>query len=165
MVVPLVCGMEIRQKRRYGEAMSDSALKLAQFLIFVSVLFGSIWVGQATNYELKVVDAAKNSGGTWTFHDWVIPGKMTVAPPYTRRTMDEFFGGLDVLLFPSQWKESFGLTVREAFARDVWVIATDAGGVVEDCVHGTNATVIPMDGSSHGLETAIRECLARTCFG
>lgn len=76
--------------------------------------------------------------------------------------MDEFFGGLDVLLFPSQWKESFGLTVREAFARDVWVIATDAGGVVEDCVHGTNATVIPMDGSSHGLETAIRECLART---
>ena len=117
---------------------------------------------EATNYELKVVDAAKNSGGTWTFHDWVIPGKMTVAPPYTRRTMDEFFGGLDVLLFPSQWKESFGLTVREAFARDVWVIATDAGGVVEDCVHGTNATVIPMDGSSHGLETAIRECLART---
>lgn len=35
--------------------MSDSALKLAQFLIFVSVLFGSIWVGQATNYELNPV--------------------------------------------------------------------------------------------------------------
>jgi glycosyltransferase involved in cell wall biosynthesis len=69
--------------------------------------------------------------------------------------MDAFFSEIDVLLFPSQWKESFGLSVREALARDVWVIATDAGGVVEDCIDGTNATIIPMVPDHRPLKAAI----------
>ena len=44
-----------------------------------------------------------------------------------KRSIDEFFSSIDVLLFPSLWKESFGSTVREALVRDVWVIASDAG--------------------------------------
>ena len=35
---------------------------------------------------------------------------------------------MDVLLFPSLWNESFGLTVREAIARDVFVLSSDCGG-------------------------------------
>jgi glycosyltransferase involved in cell wall biosynthesis len=78
-----------------------------------------------------------------------------VVPAYTHRTIDDFFAGIDVLLFPTQWKESFGLTVREAIARHVWVIATDAGGVVEDILPGRNGTVIPFEDDGTALRAAI----------
>ena len=78
-----------------------------------------------------------------------------VVPAYTHRTIDDFFGDIDVLLFPTQWKESFGLTVREAIARNVWVIATDAGGVVEDILPGRNGTVIPFADDGTALRAAI----------
>ena len=82
----------------------------------------------SNKYELWVVDAAKNVGKSWhDKHYWDIPGELHFIPPYSQDSMDDFFAHIDVLLFPSQWKESFGLTVREALARDVWVIAIDAG--------------------------------------
>jgi len=114
----------------------------------------------ADNYELWIVDAAKNVGKSWhDKHYWDIPGEFHFVPPYSQDTMDEFFAGIDVLLFPSQWKESFGLTVREALARNVWVIATDAGGVVEDLVDGENASVIPLDGDYVTLAKAIDKAI------
>jgi len=36
-----------------------------------------------------------------------------------------------VLLFLSQWKETFGLAIREALARGIRVIQTDSGGTTE----------------------------------
>ena len=45
--------------------------------------------------------------------------------------MDAFYAGIDVLLFMSQWKETFGLTIREALARGISVIQTDSGGTTE----------------------------------
>ena len=45
--------------------------------------------------------------------------------------MDGFYAQIDVLLFPSQWKETFGLTVREAAARGIHVLQTDSGGTAE----------------------------------
>ncbi len=97
------------------------------------------------DYELVIVDAAQNAGHSWRHMiDWSVPGRLRFHPAYNKDTMDEFFAQIDVLLFPSQWKESFGLTVREALRRDVWVIATDAGGVAEDCRPGVNSTIIPM---------------------
>lgn len=114
-------------------------------------------------YELKVVDAAKNMGKSWEDKSyWDISGNVSFVPPYSQDTLDDFFSGLDILLFPSQWKESFGLTVREALVRNVWVIATSAGGVVEDLVDGENATVIPMDGDYTMLKKAIEGCLERS---
>lgn len=115
---------------------------------------------ELTNYELLVVDAAQNAGTTWKDTNyWQIPGKVKFVPPYSQGTIDEFFVTIDVLLFPSQWKESFGLTVREALARDVWVIATDAGGVVEDLSPEVNSTIIPLDGHHGALKDAILRCL------
>ncbi|UUS16126.1 glycosyltransferase [Stenotrophomonas sp. CD2] len=73
--------------------------------------------------------------------------------------MDSFFGSIDVLLFPTQWKESFGLSVREALIRDVWVIATDAGGVVEDIVDGENGDIVPLDDDGSALQAAIKRLL------
>ena len=82
-------------------------------------------------------------------------GQVEVVPAYTQETVDDFFDTIDVLLFPSQWKESFGLTVREALARDVWVIATEGGGPGEAIVDGVNGNLIPLDGRHEALQAAI----------
>lgn len=113
-------------------------------------------------YELWIVDAAKNLGQSWQDnHYWDIPGERRFIPPYSQDSMDSFFSEIDVLLFPSQWKESFGLTVREALVRNVWVITTDAGGVVEDLVDGENATIIPLDGDYIALRKAIEKAIEK----
>jgi len=83
-----------------------------------------------------------------------------VVPAYTQRTIDAFFAGIDVLLFPTQCKESFGLTVREALVRNVWVIATDAGGVAEDIVPGRNGYLVPFLDTGDGLKQAVLDTLA-----
>ncbi len=115
---------------------------------------------QRDDYELVMVDNMLNLGHTsLSVHGWDIKGRLRVLPAYTQETLDEFFAGIDVLLFPSQWKESFGLAVREALARDVWVIATDAGGVVEEIVEGENGNIIPLGGDTQPLQDAVEALL------
>jgi glycosyltransferase involved in cell wall biosynthesis len=115
---------------------------------------------ERTDYTLQVVDAAGNVGSSWVDKDyWRIPGNVEFVPPYRQDAMDDFFAGIDVLLFPSQWKESFGLTVREALVRNVWVIATDSGGVSEDLEDGVNASVIPFGGGVSELQYCIERAL------
>ncbi|MFX0543645.1 glycosyltransferase [Roseovarius sp. S4756] len=58
-------------------------------------------------------------------------GDWKVVPRFSQKTMDDFYAEIDVLLFLSQWKETFGLTIREAIARGIRVIQTDSGGTVE----------------------------------
>jgi glycosyltransferase involved in cell wall biosynthesis len=97
------------------------------------------------DWELVLVDNTTNLGfSSVNADDWRVRGEVTVIPAYTQATMEDFFGRIDVLLFPSQWKESFGLTVREALVRDIWVVVTDAGGAAEDVVPGENGTIIPL---------------------
>ncbi len=115
-----------------------------------------------TDYELVIVDAAQNLGRSWRNEiDWSVPGKLVFHPAYQQATIDGFFGSIDVLLFPSLWKESFGLTVREALLRNVWVIASDAGGTAEDCEDGVNSTVIPMSTDHKRLKAAITALLEK----
>jgi glycosyltransferase involved in cell wall biosynthesis len=90
---------------------------------------------------------------------WRVRGRLEVVPAYTQDGMDGFFAGIDVLVFASQWKESFGLTVREALARDVWVIATEGGGPAEAITDGVNGTLIPLDGRHEALREAIEALL------
>jgi O-antigen biosynthesis protein len=114
-----------------------------------------------SNYELRVVDNGLNLGlRTIDAGVWSVPGKLEVVQAYTQQTIDAFFQEIDVLLFPTQWKESFGLSVREAMVRDVWVIATDAGGVIEDIVDGENGDVIPLEDDGTQLAAAIGRLLA-----
>lgn len=113
-----------------------------------------------TNYELHVVDNELNLGRRSIFEsNWKVPGTFKAVPAYSQETIDSFFGSIDVLLFPTQWKESFGLSVREALIRDVWVIATDAGGVIEDIVDGENGDIIPLDDDGSALQAAIKRLL------
>ena len=112
------------------------------------------------DYELKVVDNLLHLGfRSLNRHSIKIPGTVSIVPGYTQANMDEFFAGIDVLLFPTQSKETFGLAVREALVRDVWVISTHAGGTVEDIVDGVNGTLIPLSADEKYLREALVEIL------
>lgn len=113
------------------------------------------------DWSLIVVDNKLNLGiRSIDPEDWHIEGQFRIRPAYTQDTMDDFYDEIDVLLFPSQWKESFGLTVREALARDVWVIATAPGGQAEPIEDGINGTLIDLDNHPETLMTAMTALLA-----
>lgn len=95
------------------------------------------------NYKLVMVDSEQKLGKFRMSKDiWDVKGAVTIVEPYDADSIDNFFVSIDVLLFPSKCRESFGLTVREALLRDVWVIATDSGGAAEDIRNGVNGDII-----------------------
>ncbi|WP_271899489.1 glycosyltransferase [Candidatus Phyllobacterium onerii] len=115
--------------------------------------------------ELVMVDNTLNHGYSSVNAKGFNAGNpVRIVPAYSQDTIDEFFSGIDVLLFPSQWKESFGLTVREALIRDVWVIATDAGGAVEDLVPGENGDIIPISNDSVYLRKSMEKIVENGDF-
>jgi glycosyltransferase involved in cell wall biosynthesis len=115
---------------------------------------------QRADWELVLVDNTLNLGfSSVDVAQWRVRGKLSVVPAYAQDGLDAFFAGIDVLLFPSQWKESFGLTVREALLRDVWVVATDGGGAAEAVTDGVNGTLIPLDGDAARLRAVIEDLL------
>jgi len=91
--------------------------------------------------------------------DWPVPGYVRIVPGYDHDSIDEFFGSIDALLFPSQWRESYGLTVREAVLRGVWPILTDGGGTAEHIVDGKNGTIFPLSGGANALAAAVGDYL------
>ncbi|MFS8366405.1 glycosyltransferase [Acetobacter oryzifermentans] len=112
------------------------------------------------DWELVIVDNKLNLGIKSVYTGaWKTQGRVSTIPAYTRETIDDFFNSIDVLLFPSQWKESYGLTVREALSRDVWVISTAPGGQAEDIEDGVNGTLIPIDGRPETLHMAVENLL------
>ncbi len=112
------------------------------------------------DWELVLVDNTLKLGfSSVDASDWTVQGRLSIVPAYTQDEIEAFFEGIDVLLFPSQWKESFGLTVREALVRDVWVIATEGGGPAEAITQGRNGTLIPLDGGHEGLRRAVEALL------
>jgi glycosyltransferase involved in cell wall biosynthesis len=108
------------------------------------------------DWDLTLVDNTLNLGfSSVDAAGWRVRGSVRTVPAYTQAEMDEFFAAVDVLLFPSQWKESFGLTVREALARNVWVIATAGGGPADAIAEGENGNLIPLDGRADALTRAV----------
>ncbi len=115
----------------------------------------------ASNYELLLVDNTLNLGfSTIDTAEWRVAGTIRTVPAYDQAGLDDFFDGLDVLLFPSQWKESFGLIVCEALARDVWVVVTEGVGAAEFVVDAENGTVIPLINDPRPLREAVQALLA-----
>lgn len=113
-----------------------------------------------SDWELVLVDNKLNLGFQSIFpEDWSVRGRLRIVPAYTQSGLDDFYDQIDVLLFPSQWKESYGLTVREALSRDVWVVTTSPGGQSEDVVDGVNGTCLPLDGKSQTLAAAVSALL------
>lgn len=71
--------------------------------------------------------------GSWWREDDLarLSGDWSIHPRFAQKDMDTFYAQIDVLLFMSQWKETYGLAIREALARGISVIQTDSGGTVE----------------------------------
>lgn len=111
------------------------------------------WSLTLVDHTRKISDFSLNASSTG------INGDVRIAPPFDAKSRDSFFDKVDVLLFPSQWPESFGLTVREALVRNKWVIATDLGGQAEAITSGENGTLIPLEGGAASLAEAIEEIL------
>ena len=98
------------------------------------------------DFKLKLVDVNLKFGQcSIDAKEWPKNANVETVPPFDHHNMDSFYNSFDVLLFPSCWKESFGLTVREALARNVWVISTDAGGDIGyDLKDGVNGDLVKM---------------------
>ncbi|WP_158783530.1 CmcI family methyltransferase [Pantoea sp. BAV 3049] len=115
----------------------------------------------SADVELVIVDNTLNLGfSSFSKNDLENFPSYTVVPAFTQQDMDAFYSSIDVLLYPTQSKESFGLTVREALIRNVWVITSDAGGAAEDIIEGQNGLVIPFDNDAERLKVAISQTLA-----
>ena len=109
---------------------------------------------------LVIVDNTLNLGyRSFSDHDLSGFKNVEVIPAFTQANMDEFYDSIDVLLYPTQSKESFGLTVREALIRNVWVITSDAGGAAEDIIVGENGYVIPFNNNPDDLQGAVQQTL------
>ena len=57
---------------------------------------------------------------------------------YERKELTKVLAGIDTLVMPSIWYEAYGLSILEAFANKVPVIATDIGGIPEIVHDGHN---------------------------
>ncbi|KPA19812.1 Glycosyl transferases group 1 [Shimia sp. SK013] len=83
------------------------------------------------DFDGYLVDGSMD-GSWWRDADYSkMKGNWQVHPRYNQAEIDDFYAKIDVLLFMSQWKETFGLTIREALARGIQVIQTDSGGTIE----------------------------------
>lgn len=109
-----------------------------------------------SDYELVAVDSAANLGHTsMNRQHWPVPGDVTVIPGYTSATRDDFFGTIDALVAPSQARETYGLTVREAVLRGTWVIMPDGDGGTDHILDGRNGTVYSREGGLEALSRAL----------
>lgn len=141
---------------RFGYVGGNAALKGTQ------VIRQAFRMLRRRDWSLVLVDNMLELGRrSLSPREWALGGEVEIVAPYGPDGIDAFFADLDVLLFPSQWKESYGLTVREALARDVWVIATDSGGAAEEIVPGVNGTVIPLGNDPAPLAAAIADAIAQ----
>ena len=112
---------------------------------------------ESSNIGLCLVDSSTNLGLTGYSGVMRSLKRAKVIEGYTQDNCNRFYGEIDVLLFPTRWKESFGLTVREAQERGIWVICSDAGGVVEDIEEGVNGRIIGFKDDGRELEAAVYE--------
>jgi len=111
-----------------------------------------------TDFRVDLVEGSPD--GSWwqghTFND--LPGEWRIVPRYAQEEMDRFYAQIDVLLFMSQWKETFGLAIREEIARGIRVIQTDSGGTTEHAQANREA-LIPIGASPGMLASMIEEAL------
>ena len=113
------------------------------------------------DFILRLVDMESRLGGNGaSAAGWSnkTKGNIEIVPFFDQTQLDDFFEDIDVLLFPSLGKESFGLTIREAMLRDVWVVTTDCGGPAEDIIDGVNGNLIPF-GDKLAFINALRNIL------
>jgi glycosyltransferase involved in cell wall biosynthesis len=63
--------------------------------------------------------------------------------PYQPEQLPDVLSGIDALIMPSRWYESYGITIREAFKAGRPVIVSDIGAFSEAVVHMDNGIKYP----------------------
>lgn len=71
-----------------------------------------------------------------------LPKIFKVIDRFRQDELDTFYKKIDILLFPSQWGETFGLAIREALNRKKWVITTNNGAQEEPITENVNGNII-----------------------
>jgi glycosyltransferase involved in cell wall biosynthesis/tetratricopeptide (TPR) repeat protein len=101
--------------------------------------------GAFPNLHLLVIDHAMDPGAvrhaTWGDTGVTFRGK------FSQTKMAELYQGINVLLAPSVWPESYGLVAREAAQAGCWVVASDRGAIGQD-VRPENGFVIDVSDSA-----------------
>lgn len=112
------------------------------------VLKALVESGNFENLQFRIVDFSLAPGGQKT-EKWG-SSEVIYVPKFTGQETDGFYAGIDVLIAPSIWPESYGLVTREAALRGKWVVAANAGALAEDLTEGINAHIYEM-GDTQGL--------------
>ena len=74
--------------------------------------------------------------------------EVKIYPKYEFDKAGEFYSMIDVLIIPSLWPESFGLSLREASLLGIWVVAAATGGMKGAVLEGRNGYAFePSDGN------------------
>lgn len=64
---------------------------------------------------------------------------------FRREQLPEIYAKGDILLFPSIWEEPFSITILEAMASGLAVVATNTGGTPEILLDSVNAMIFPKE--------------------
>ena len=96
--------------------------------------------GAFGNLHLTVVDHTRSAG--YARQEVWGSTTVTVVAKVEQSEVAGLYAGIDVLMAPSLWAESFGLATREALACGCWVVASDRGAIGSDVVEGVNGHVV-----------------------
>jgi glycosyltransferase involved in cell wall biosynthesis/tetratricopeptide (TPR) repeat protein len=93
-----------------------------------------------SNLSLTIIDHGLSPGQRVTV-DWR-GTPVTFCAKVPEAEVGRLFAGLDVVLAPSIWPESFGLVTREAAHFGCWVVASDRGSIGQEVVEGENGHLV-----------------------
>ncbi|GLS67992.1 glycosyltransferase [Methylobacterium tardum] len=108
--------------------------------------------GRFANIDLTVVDDARSANyqslAVWGTTPVRILGRLH------QHRMPDLYAGLDVLLAPSIWPESYGLVAREAKQAGLWIVASDRGAMGQEVRNGVDGFIVDVS-SLDGLASAL----------
>ena len=101
----------------------------------------------------ELVEAAKECKNNY-------PDKITIMNDFSFDLQPSLYSASDILLAPSRDKHAcMGVSIKEAMAAGVPVIASDSGGIPEAIIHNETGVIVPLqengENNLHDLEKAI----------
>jgi len=100
-------------------------------------------------YDSENIDLFVAGGGDFNYISDKLSGrvKLNYFGEIPQSELNNVYENIDILLFPTRFEESLGLTPLEAMAHSVPVIGSDSGAVGEYIQHGKNGYLIPVGDS------------------
>ena len=117
----------------------------------------------SSKFSLLLIDTAKRTDSPGLYKPNDVNCEIEIIGYTPHEKMLDVYSKIDVLLFPSKGKESFGLVVREAIANDVFVISSRCGGPSEAVVDGENGFLFDL-GDIDMFEKCIDKVLANISY-